>query len=137
MGCIFCDIIDGKILGHMIYEDQNHVSFLDKYPIDHGHSLIIPREHHERITDMDPSRVGDLFSLVPKIANGILKATNATAFSLGQNNGREARQIIPHVHIHIIPRYQNTGTIWNKRVIENDDDLSILAQKIRLAINST
>lgn len=136
MGCIFCDIIDGKRPGHLIYEDANHVSFLDKYPIDFGHSLVIPRAHHERITDMDPSTVGELFSIVPKIANGIMKATNATAFSLGQNNGKDARQIIPHVHVHIIPRYANIGTIWNKRVIGDDNELEDLAQKIRIAINS-
>lgn len=136
MDCIFCDIINGKRPGHVIYEDDTHVSFLDKYPIDYGHSLVVPRQHHERITDMDDFNVGKLFSIVPKIANGILKATNASAFSLGQNNGKEARQIIPHVHVHIIPRYKSTGTIWNKRIIENDQELSNLAQKIRLAINS-
>ena len=120
MDCIFCDIISGKRPGHIFYEDDLHVSFLDKYPIDYGHSLVVPRDHHERITDMEDFNVGKLFSIVPKIANGILKATNASAFSLGQNNGKEARQIIPHVHVHIIPRYKNTGTIWNKRVIEKD-----------------
>lgn len=135
MGCIFCDIIDGKRPSYIIYEDKHHISFLDKYPIDHGHSLVVPREHHETINDMESIRVGDLFSIVPKIAAGIVKATDATAFSLGQNNGKEARQIIPHVHVHIIPRYKNTGTIWNKRIIENDEELSKLAQKIRLSIN--
>lgn len=136
MTCIFCDIINGKRAGHIIYEDDRHVSFLDKYPIDFGHSLVVPREHHEKITDMNPSNVGELFSIVPKIASGILKATNAAAFSLGQNNGKEARQIIPHVHVHIIPRYRETGTIWNKRMIGSDDDLLKLAEKIRSSIHS-
>jgi histidine triad (HIT) family protein len=131
MGCIFCDILDGKIDGHFLYEDNSHVSFLDKYPIDVGHSLIIPRKHHERITDMNPQDVGNAFSLVPKIAQAILDATGADAFSLGQNNGKAAKQIIPHVHIHIIPRYNHKGTIWTKRQISNDAELSELAKKIR------
>lgn len=134
MTCIFCDILDGKISGHFLYEDDSHVSFLDKYPIDVGHSLIIPREHHERITDMNPEDVGKVFSLVPKLAKAILTATGADAFSLGQNNGRAAKQIIPHVHIHIIPRYNHKGTIWTKRQISNDDELSELAKKIRSVI---
>lgn len=131
MDCIFCDIIQGNRKGHLIYEDEFHMAILDKYPIDDGHSLVIPKQHHERITDMGFSDVGLLFSHVPKIANAVLKATNADAFSLGQNNGRAAKQIIPHVHVHIIPRYNHKGTIWTKRNIGDDDELSRLAQKIK------
>jgi len=131
MSCIFCDILDGRRDGHILYEDEYHVAFLDKYPIDVGHSIVIPRKHHEKITDMDPQSVGNVFSLVPKIASAILDATGADAFSLGQNNGRAAKQIIPHVHIHIIPRYNHKGTVWTKRQISNDDELSELAKKIR------
>ncbi len=131
MGCIFCDILDGKIAGHFLYTDQSHVAFLDKYPIDTGHSLVIPRKHHERITDMTAENVGSIFSLVPKIAKAILSATKADAFSLGQNNGKAAKQIVPHVHIHIIPRYNNTGTVWTKRQIPNNTELLELAKKIR------
>ncbi|MEC4848260.1 MAG: HIT family protein [Nitrosarchaeum sp.] len=131
MSCIFCDILSGVKNAHILYEDSSHVAFLDKYPIDVGHSLIVPKKHHERITDMDSKAVGDLFSIVPKIANAILSATDADAFSLGQNNGRAAKQIIPHVHVHIIPRYNHKGTIWTKRSISNDAELSILATKIK------
>ncbi|WP_428324163.1 HIT family protein [Nitrosopumilus sp.] len=134
MTCIFCDILEGKREGHILYEDDSHVAFLDKYPIDVGHSLLIPREHHERITEMTPENVGKLFSLVPKIAKAILIGAKADAFSIAQNNGRAAKQIIPHVHIHIIPRYNSKGTIWTKREISTDSDLEELAKKIRSAI---
>ena len=130
MGCIFCDILEGKRDGHFLYEDEHHVAFLDKYPIDIGHSLIIPKKHHERITDMTSDAVGNMFSLVPRIAKAILDAAGADAFSLGQNNGRAAKQIIPHVHIHIIPRYNNKGTVWTRRQISSDHELSELAEKI-------
>jgi histidine triad (HIT) family protein len=131
MNCIFCDILSGIRASHILYEDEFHVAFLDKYPIDVGHSLVVPREHHERITDMDSKAVGDLFSIIPKIANAILIATGADAFSLGQNNGKAAKQIIPHVHVHIIPRYNHKGTIWTKRSISNDEELFTLAKKIK------
>ena len=130
MSCIFCDILAGKRDGHILYEDESHVAFLDKYPIDVGHSLVIPRKHHERITDMNPEDVGNIFSIVPKVAKAILTVTGADAFSLGQNNGRAAKQIIPHVHIHIIPRYNSKGTVWTKRQISSDDDLLKLSKKI-------
>lgn len=134
MSCIFCDILSEKRKAHVLYEDEYHIAILDKYPIDVGHSLVIPKNHHERITDMDPNAVGSLFAIVPKIANAVLSATKADAFSIGQNNGRAAKQIIPHVHVHIIPRYNNKGTIWTKRAISNDDELSVLAAKIRESI---
>ena len=130
MGCIFCDILNENRDAHFLYQDESHVAFLDKYPIDVGHSLVIPRKHHERITDMNSQDVGNLFSIVPKIANAILDATGADAFSLGQNNGKAAKQIIPHVHIHIIPRYNSKGTVWTKRQISDDGDLSELSKKI-------
>lgn len=134
MTCIFCDIIQGKKQGHFIYEDDTHVAFLDKYPIDHGHSLVLPREHFEKVTDMTADKVGDLFSKVPKIAKAIIQTINADAFSMAQNNGRAAKQIVPHVHVHIIPRFNDKGTIWTKREIGNDDALKILAEKIRKCI---
>jgi len=134
MACIFCDIIQGKKQGHFIYEDDTHVAFLDKYPIDHGHSLVLPREHFEKVTDMSADKVGDLFSKIPKIAKAIIQITNADAFSMAQNNGRAAKQIVPHVHVHIIPRFNDKGTIWTKREIGNDDALKILAEKIRKCI---
>jgi len=134
MTCIFCDILDGKRDSHLVYEDEDHIAFLDKYPIDDGHTLVIPRKHHEIITDMKSQDVGKIFSLVPKIAKAVLIGSGADAFSLAQNNGKAAKQIIPHVHIHIIPRYNNKGTVWTKRQIPTDEVLSELAVKIKSAI---
>ncbi|MEW6588672.1 MAG: HIT family protein [Thermoproteota archaeon] len=131
MQCIFCDIISGKRVGHFIYQDEHHVAFLDKYPIDKGHTLVVPKKHYEKITDMDPDNVGALFSQIPKIVKAIMSATGADAFSLAQNNGRAAKQIIPHVHVHIIPRYNEMGAVWTKRTIPSSTELEDLAQHIR------
>ena len=131
MSCIFCDILEGKREGHIVYEDEKHIAFLDKYPIDDGHTLVIPKKHYERITDMDSNDVGELFSLIPKIAKAVLLGAGADAFSLAQNNGKAAKQIIPHVHVHIIPRYNDKGTVWTKRQIPSADVLSELSQKIK------
>jgi histidine triad (HIT) family protein len=131
LSCIFCDIITKKREGHIIYDDDDHVAFLDKYPIDKGHSLVLPKKHYEKITDMDPASVGNLFSKIPAITRAIMSATSADAFSLAQNNGRAAKQIIPHVHVHIIPRYSDVGAVWTKRSIPSSDELDGLAQKIR------
>jgi len=136
MNCIFCEIVQGKKVGHFIYEDENYVAFLDKYPIDTGHSLVMPREHFEKITDMTAEKVGELFSKIPKIAKAVIEATKADAFSVAQNNGRAAKQIVPHVHIHIIPRYESRETIWTRREIPKENELKILAERIRKSIKS-
>jgi histidine triad (HIT) family protein len=131
LDCIFCDIISKNREGHFIYEDKSHVAFLDKYPIDKGHALVVPKKHHEKITDMPQEKVGELFSKIPRIAKAIMKTTGAVAFSLAQNNGRAAKQIIPHVHVHIIPRYAEMGAVWTKRTIPSSDELDALANQIK------
>ena len=129
--CIFCDMIQGNCSYHEIYQDEDKLAILDKYPIDIGHSLVIPKKPYEKLTDMSIDEVSELFSKIPKIANAIIKATNADGFSIAQNNGKAAKQIIPHVHVHIIPRYNTTETLWTQRKLMKDIELNKLVQNIR------
>ena len=129
--CIFCDIINGKLPCHLIHKDDNHIIILDRYPIDVGHSLIITKKPYEKLTDMSVEEIMDLFSKIPKIISAIIKATKADGFSIAQNNGKAAKQIIPHVHVHIIPRYNATETLWTQRKLMKDIELNKLVQKIR------
>ena len=129
--CIFCDIINGKLPCHLIHKDDNHIVILDRYPIDVGHTLIITKKPYEKLTDMSIEEIMDLFSQIPKIINAIIKATKADGFSIAQNNGKAAKQIIPHVHVHIIPRYNTTETLWTQRKLVKDVELDNLVQKIR------
>jgi histidine triad (HIT) family protein len=129
--CIFCDIINGKLPCHLIHKDDNHIVILDRYPIDIGHSLIITKKPYEKLTDMNVEEIMDLFSKIPKIINAIIKATKADGFSIAQNNGKAAKQIVPHVHVHIIPRYNTTETLWTQRKLMEDTELNKLVQKIR------
>ena len=134
MASIFTQIIDRKLPGFFVFEDQNHVAILDKYPIDHGHTLVIPKKPYELLTEMPQNEVAELFSLVPVIAVAVKKATGADAFSIAQNNGKAAKQIIPHVHVHIIPRYSSKGTVWTKRNIPDDSELEELSKKIKACL---
>jgi len=129
--CIFCDIINGKLPCHLIHKDDNHIVILDRYPIDVGHSLIITKKPYEKLTDMSTEEIMDLFSKIPKIISAIIKATKADGFSIAQNNGKAAKQIIPHVHVHIIPRYNATETLWTQRKLMKDIELNKLVRKIR------
>ena len=131
MDCLFCNIKSKKQDAYVIFEGDSHIAIMDKYPIQKGHSLVMPKIHREKIIDMSDDEVGKLFSMVPTIARGIMAATGADGFNIGQNNGRSANQIIPHVHVHIIPRYNKVGNLWTRRMITNDTDLDDLAKKIR------
>ena len=136
MDCIFCNIVAKKQDAYIVFEDETHIAIMDKYPIQRGHCLVMPKSHHEKIIDMSNDEVSELFSRVPSIARGILVATSADGFNIGQNNGKSANQIIPHVHVHIIPRYQKIGNSWARRTISTDNDLGELAKAIRNNISS-
>ena len=84
---------------------------------------------------MSIEEIMDLFAKIPKIINAIIKATKADGFSIAQNNGKAAKQIIPHVHVHIIPRYNAAGTLWTQRKLEEDSELNKLVEKIRSFID--
>ena len=134
MNCILCDIVTGKQSAHFVYQDDTHVAIMDKYPIQRGHVLVIPKKHHERITDMPTQNVSELFARVPVVAKGILLATGADGFNISNNNGKAANQIIPHVHVHIIPRYHKPGNPWKSRLIATDQELKDLAVIIKKSI---
>lgn len=134
MPCVFCEIVNDAGRGHIVYEDDSHIAFLDRYPITEGHCLVIPKTHYELLTDMPQETIGNLFSLVPRLARAVLHATGADAFSLGQNNGKAARQIVPHVHVHIIPRYRDRETVWTSRGMPEDSELVELALKMRSSL---
>ncbi len=136
MNCLFCEIVAGRKSAHFVYQDETHVAIMDKYPIQRGHVLAMPKKHHESIIDMPIESVSQLFARVPIIAKGVLLATGADGFNVGNNNGKAANQIIPHVHVHVIPRYQKQGNPWKSRMIANDKELEELASKIKNSIKS-
>ena len=106
---------------------------MDKYPITFGHTLVVPKAHYESIHAMDDGEVGKLYRIVSAISKCVVKAVNADGFNIGQNNGRSANQIIPHVHVHIIPRFKHDtkNGKWPSRSRADDNRLSNIALKIR------
>ena len=137
--CIFCSIIAGESPVAKIYEDSNLFVLMDKYPINIGHTLVIPKIHYNNILLMPHEEVGRLYSFVPTIAKAVVSAVNADGFNVGQNNGRAANQIVPHVHIHIIPRFKDDSPDgkWPNRHVSRYEDLFNIAQKIKKLLNPT
>jgi len=105
--CIFCSIIAGQEPSVQIRRENGILVLMDKYPINPGHALLMPTRHYETLLEMPATEVGELYSIVPTIARAIITAVNADGFNVGQNNGIAANQIVPHVHIHIVPRFND------------------------------
>ncbi|MDP9211351.1 MAG: HIT family protein [Thermoproteota archaeon] len=131
--CIFCSIINDELSAVKIFENSAFIALMDKYPINKGHTLVLPKNHHESIFTMGDDEVGKLFSTVSFLAKGIVKALDAKGLNIGQNNGRAANQIVPHVHVHIIPRYSydSQNGRWPSRNLISDEELQKIAEKIR------
>jgi len=107
--CIFCKIIRGKIPSEKIYEDDNFIGILDINPKTKGHSLIIPKKHFKTLLDVPSSMLGEFLDAGKKLAIKLLEKENAEGFNLVMNNYEVAGQIVPHVHMHILPRKKDDG----------------------------
>jgi histidine triad (HIT) family protein len=102
--CIFCKIVAGQIPCFKVYEDDVVLAFLDIGPLVHGHTLVIPKNHHPTVMETPPEELAALHARLPKIARAVLAATGAQACNILTNNGADAQQSVGHLHIHILPR---------------------------------
>jgi histidine triad (HIT) family protein len=122
--CTFCQIIQGRLEAAVVYEDDDHICIMDRRPISLGHTLVISKKHYAILTDIPSMEVGRLFILVAEMAKIVVRTVNAEGFNVGQNNGAAAHQLVPHVHVHIIPRYlkdSSEGRFPSRKNVEFDE----------------
>lgn len=105
--CIFCKIVDGEIPAERVYEDEDVVAFLDANPLEEGHTLVVPREHVERVSDLSSEHAATYFRPVPRIAEAVQEAVDADGATMAWNEGSAAGQEVPHAHLHIVPRWRD------------------------------
>ncbi|MFH0993274.1 MAG: HIT family protein [bacterium] len=108
MDCVFCRILNGEIPSYKLFENDDVLAILDISQATKGHTLIIAKKHYKNLYDIDAALAGNVFSVVPKIANAIKKAFNP----IGMNviiNTEKPLQTVFHFHIHLIPRYPYDG----------------------------
>jgi histidine triad (HIT) family protein len=131
--CVFCAIIRGQSPVAKVYEDNTFLAFMDKYPITSGHTLVLPKYHYGDLFQMTEDEVGNLYRVVHTIASAVYNATGAQGLNTGQNNGKAANQIVPHVHVHIIPRYEKDSRDgkWPSRKVSEYRELEEIANRIK------
>ena len=130
--CIFCKIVAGQIPATKIYEDKVVIAFLDIGPVSDGHTLVVPRQHFQRLHDCPAQLLGQITSTLGKIANAVASAMDSDGYNVLCNNGKAAGQLVDHLHFHIIPRKTGDG-VFNRWPAYKYDQGKIdqIAAKIR------
>lgn len=135
MSTIFTQIIEGEIPARLVYEDDTTVAFLDANPLAPGHTLVIPRDEFERLDDVPDDVAADLYETIHRMVPAVEDAVDADATTVAFNNGEAAGQEVPHVHCHIVPRFEGDGggpihAVAGDRPDLADDELDDIAADI-------
>jgi len=109
MSCIFCRIVAGEVPAEVVAREPEVVAFLDVQPLADGHVLVVPRAHVAQLEDLEPAAADALFRAVVHLAGPVREALGAAGTTIGVNNGEATGQTVPHVHVHIVPRWPGDG----------------------------
>lgn len=129
--CIFCKIANGQIPSHSIYEDEDFKVIMDISPASRGHAIILPKNHAANLFELPEDDASKIMTVAKRCASAMEKTLQFDGINVLQNNGEVAGQTVFHLHVHLIPRYEN-DTIdikWNPS--DSPDDPADLAKQIR------
>jgi len=135
MSTIFTQIVEGEIPARIVYEDETTVAFLDANPLSPGHTLVIPKDEYERLDDVPDDVAADLYATIHRMVPAVEDAVDADATTVAFNNGEAAGQEVPHVHCHIVPRFEDDDAgpihaMFGQRPELDDDELDEIAGDI-------
>ena len=119
MDCLFCKIASKEIPSAVIYEDDHVLAFLDVHPLAPGHTLVVPKRHADNLIDLLPEEVEPLFQAVKNVTALLEKTLSPRGFTIGINHGRFSGQMVDHLHVHVIPRFEGDGGGSLHSVVQN------------------
>lgn len=124
-GCIFCSIVARTAPAHIFYEDERTVAFLDIFPFTRGHTLVIPKRHGARLTDLPLDEQVPLLRSLDEVCRRIGRLSDD--YNVALNAGALAGQIVFHVHFHVIPRYgESNPFLGPHRTRLDEEDARVL-----------
>lgn len=131
--CIFCKIAKGEIPSAKVYEDESVLAFLDISPANKGHTLIIPKEHFETLTDIPVGTISKMMKIVRKVSKKIEKKLKAEGYTIMMSNREAGEQVVKHAHIHVMPRYKTDDFkfAWTHKKYE-EGEMDKIKEKIIL-----
>ena len=130
--CLFCRIAAGDEPAHIVLDDELCVAFLDVRPLFHGHTLLVPREHHETLADLPQALVEPFFERAQRLSVAVRDSMGAQGSFVAMNN--VVSQSVPHLHCHVVPRVKKDGLrgfFWPRTKYESDEDAAGVADRIR------
>ena len=107
--CVFCRIVAGEIPASVVHRDDETFAFMDIGQVNPGHVLVAVKRHAQDIYALDERQAQALFAVAARIAHGIRHAFSPQGLSVYQANGKAAGQTVPHLHLHLVPRYESDG----------------------------
>jgi histidine triad (HIT) family protein len=119
--CIFCAIVAGARPAHIVMSDAEVVAFLDIRPLFVGHTLVVPRAHHETLADLPAATIEPYFTGVQRLARAVQAATGSAGSFVAMNN--TVSQSVPHLHTHVVPRNPKDGLrgfFWPRTRYDDD-----------------
>jgi histidine triad (HIT) family protein len=134
--CVFCAIVDGEIPARTVHETDDVLAFLDANPLVPGHTLVIPKAHHERLADLPADLAASVWAAVSDLGPRVEAAVDADGATVGVNDGAAAGQEVPHVHVHLVPRHEGDGggpihAAFSGQRDVPDDELDAVAESVR------
>lgn len=133
--CLFCRIVSGDEAAHIVLEDDICVAFLDVRPLFPGHTLLVPREHHETLADLPPELIEPFFARAQRLSLAVRDAMGAQGSFVAMNN--VVSQSVPHLHCHVVPRVKKDGLrgfFWPRTKYKTDSQATGVASSIRDAL---
>jgi histidine triad (HIT) family protein len=134
--CLFCRIARGDESAALVLEEPGLLGFLDHRPLFHGHTLVIPREHHETLTELPAEGLGPFFEAVQRLARAVPAAMGAQGSFVAINN--VVSQSVPHLHAHVVPRVRKDGLrgfFWPRTKYDSAPEMERVAAKVRAALD--
>ncbi len=133
MKCVFCELAAGTLPCQVVYEDEHVMAFMDVGPIVKGHVLVIPRRHMGTLQEAPDSVLPALLTTVRAVAQAQTSGLHAQGVNVLQNNGAVAGQVVPHLHFHVIPRYEHDGHRWrwNPMSYDSPEEMAATASTLR------
>lgn len=117
--CIFCKIGKKEIPAHKVYESDYILGFLDVKPHAKGHTVVIPKKHGVTVFDFTEEDLKGLMVDVKKTMERLQEVLNPDGFNVGWNHNSAGGQVVPHLHVHIMPRYNSDGGGSMHSIISN------------------
>jgi histidine triad (HIT) family protein len=134
--CVFCEIVAGTRPAHIVFEDETALGFLDSRPLFKGHTLIVPREHIETLSDLPADLLGPFFAHAQRMARVMETGLDAAGSFVALNN--KISQSVPHLHVHVVPRNRKDGLrgfFWPRTKYASDAEAAEFVKRLRAALN--